>query len=342
MVERRSAIRAAVVWDAVQAVLAARSRRRRRTAAGGRRPRGRHRRARRPGRRARSPRHRGRPQPRRPRLARAPRCRRRHGRRPAGAGRGTVRGVLGDAATLPDVVPTGSADVVRLPRRPRGRRRPRPGPATPRPQPWRPAGRSACWPPSGRRPCFARAIGGHVAEARAAAGRPRRPVGEHDPMPRRFTRDQLVGLLGGSRVHRRRDPRGPGVRRPPQQRGRRVRARRRRRAARARGRGRHACRLQPPSPPSCTCSPPALTPCPAVVATRRPPPDRAGRLAVSAGRRHRLHDHPRRHGRVLRRRGDPRPPRAAGPPSSSAVATAGSCCRRPTRPARTASARPCR
>ena len=45
---------------------------------------------------------------------------------------------------------------------------------------------------------FARAIGGHVADARAVLADPDGRWGSSDPMPRRFTRDQLVDLLGAA------------------------------------------------------------------------------------------------------------------------------------------------
>ena len=69
---------------------------------------------------------------------------------------------------------------------------------TPRPEPWHPAGRSACSPPSGPRPSSPGRSVGHVADARAVLADPDGRWGSSDPMPRRFTRDQLVDLLGAA------------------------------------------------------------------------------------------------------------------------------------------------
>ena len=104
--------------------------------------------------------------------------------------------------------------------------------------PWPPAGRLSVLAAQRSAAVFARAVAGHVADARAVLADPDGRWGASDPMPRRFTRDQLVGAARAGRVHRRRDPRRPGVHRPPQQHRRRVRARGRRSLAGARGRGR--------------------------------------------------------------------------------------------------------
>jgi SAM-dependent methyltransferase len=197
VVERRSAIRAALVWDAVQAVLAARS--------------------------ADAP---GRPlevvdlgggtgglavrvaelghhvvvvDPSPDALAslerRAADAGLVDGRQEQGSG--TVRGVLGDAATLPDLVPSASADVVVC----HGVLEVVDVPAQALDAAARalaPGGALSLLAAQRSAAVFARAIGGHVADARAMLADPDGRWGSSDPMPRRFTRDQLVDLLGAA------------------------------------------------------------------------------------------------------------------------------------------------
>ncbi len=117
-------------------------------------------------------------------------------RRVADAGMvdGTVRGVLGDAATLPDVVPAGSADVVIC----HGVLEVVDVPAQAldaAAQALAPGGVLSLLAAQRSAAVFARAIGGHVAEARALLADPDGRWGSTDPMPRRFTRDQLTDLL---------------------------------------------------------------------------------------------------------------------------------------------------
>jgi ubiquinone/menaquinone biosynthesis C-methylase UbiE len=109
-------------------------------------------------------------------------------------GDGSVRGVLGDAASLPDVVPAASVDVVvchgvlevvDVPSQALDAAA----------AALAPGGTLSLLAAQRSAAVFARAIGGHVADARALLADPDGRWGSTDPMPRRFTRDQLVGLL---------------------------------------------------------------------------------------------------------------------------------------------------
>lgn len=105
-----------------------------------------------------------------------------------------VRGVLGDAATLLDVVPAGTADVVICH-----------GVLEVVDVPAQALDAAAAALASGgvlsllatqrSAAVFARAVSGHVADAHAMLLDPDGRWGDGDPMPRRFTRDQLTGLL---------------------------------------------------------------------------------------------------------------------------------------------------
>lgn len=109
-------------------------------------------------------------------------------------GEGTVRGVLGDAATLLDVVAAGSADVVVC----HGVLEIVDVPAQALDavaQTLAPGGALSLLAAQRSAAVFARAVGGHVADARTLLADPDGRWGSTDPMPRRFTRDQLVGLL---------------------------------------------------------------------------------------------------------------------------------------------------
>ncbi len=109
-------------------------------------------------------------------------------------GDGTVRGVLGDAATLPDVVAAGSADVVIC----HGVLEVVDVPAEALDAAARTlaaGGALSVLAAQRSAAVFARAIAGHVADARALLADPDGRWGSADPMPRRFTRDQLTGLL---------------------------------------------------------------------------------------------------------------------------------------------------
>ena len=109
-------------------------------------------------------------------------------------GSGSVRGVLGDAATLPDLVTTGSADVVVC----HGVLEVVDVPAEAldaASTALAPGGVLSLLAAQRSAAVFARAIVGHVADARALLADPDGRWGPQDPMPRRFTRDQLVGLL---------------------------------------------------------------------------------------------------------------------------------------------------
>ena len=105
-----------------------------------------------------------------------------------------VRGVLGDAGTLLDVVPPGSADVVvchgvlevvDVPAQALGAAA----------AALAPGGSLSLLAAQRSGAVFARAIAGHVADARTLLTDPDGRWGSHDPMPRRFTREQLTGLV---------------------------------------------------------------------------------------------------------------------------------------------------
>jgi S-adenosylmethionine-dependent methyltransferase len=105
-----------------------------------------------------------------------------------------VRGVLGDADTLLDVVPAGTADVVvchdvlevvDLPDQA----------LAVAAAALASGGALSLLAAQRSAAVFARAVGGHVADARALLNDPDGRWGSNDPMPRRFTRDQLIGLL---------------------------------------------------------------------------------------------------------------------------------------------------
>ena len=109
-------------------------------------------------------------------------------------GSGSVRGILGDAATLAEQVPVGSADVVVC----HGVLEVVDVPAQALDAAARalaPGGALSLLAAQRSGAVFARAIVGHVADARALLSDPDGRWGSTDPMPRRFTRDQLLALL---------------------------------------------------------------------------------------------------------------------------------------------------
>ena len=252
MERRRSAIRTAVVWDALQAVLAARSVDARDRPLRGRRPRGRHRRARRPDRPSSATTSSWSiPAPTRwPRSSAAPP--RPAGRPAAGSGRPRRR-----RRPCLDVVDAGQRRPGALPRRPRGGRRARSALEAAAAALAHRRHLCPCSPPS--------ESGGRLRPGARPGTSPRRRALLDDPdgrwrseltsMPRRFTEAELRRAARCGRVRRRRRARSPDLRRPPQQRRGRLRARGRRGCKRSRPRWRRGPSSWR-SRPSFTCSPP--------------------------------------------------------------------------------------
>ena len=218
----------------------------------------------------------------------------------------TVRGVLGDADSLLDVVEAGTADLVLCHEL-----------LEVVDKPARALEAAAAALDTGgvlsvvaaqrAGAVFSRVLAGHLAEALALlddpdgrGGSERRPA---SPVHR--GRAARARQRGG--VHRHRRARSPDLRRPPQQRRRRLRPGRSRDPARRSSRRRRPGRSSSRSRPSCTCSPakpePALR---SLAGARR----RLGR-PDEPGRRHRLPHHPRRHGCLLCLGRTSRPTRAA-------------------------------
>ncbi len=107
---------------------------------------------------------------------------------------GSVRGVLGDAATLLDVVAPGEADVVVC----HGVLEVVDAPAQAlqaAATALAPGGSLSVLATQRSAAVFARAVAGHLADARTLLNDPDGRWGAGDPMPHRFTRDELVALL---------------------------------------------------------------------------------------------------------------------------------------------------
>ncbi|MEP6665884.1 MAG: methyltransferase domain-containing protein [Nocardioidaceae bacterium] len=108
---------------------------------------------------------------------------------------GSVRGVLGDAATLLDVVAPGAVDVVVC----HGVLEVVDAPAQAlhaAATALVPGGYLSVLATQRSAAVFARAVAGHLADARTLLNDPDGRWGAGDPIPHRFTRDELVALLG--------------------------------------------------------------------------------------------------------------------------------------------------
>jgi SAM-dependent methyltransferase len=110
-----------------------------------------------------------------------------------------VRGIQGDAATVPDLVPAETIDLVLC----HGVLEyvEQPGVAVAGlVRVLRPAGIVSVLAANRHAVVFSRAVSGHLSEARHAIADPDGRWGERDPLPRRFSPDGLVELLAGAGI----------------------------------------------------------------------------------------------------------------------------------------------